>query len=62
MYDIANKYYQNNINTKQGAAARKYLENRKINNEIIKEFEIGLSLSEMDNLTKILLDKMKIYK
>ncbi len=57
MYDIANKYYQNNINTKQGAAARKYLENRKINNEIIKEFEIGLSLSEMDNLTKILLDK-----
>ena len=57
MYDIANKYYQNNINTKQGAAARKYLKNRKINNEIIKEFEIGLSLSEMDNLTKILLDK-----
>lgn len=57
MYDIANKYYQNNINTKQGATARKYLENRKINNEIIKEFEIGLSLSEMDNLTKILLDK-----
>ena len=57
IYDIANKYYQNNINTKVGTKAKKYLENRKIDDELIKEFGIGLSLDSMDSLTKILTKK-----
>ena len=57
IYEIANKYYQNNINTKAGTKAKKYLETRKIDEELIKEFGIGLSLDSMDSLTKILTNK-----
>ncbi|MBR4262224.1 MAG: DNA primase [Bacilli bacterium] len=57
IYDIANKYYQNNINTKAGTKAKKYLEKRRIDEELIKEFGIGLSLDSMDSLTKILTQK-----
>ena len=57
IYDIANKYYQNNINTKVEKKKKKYLENRKIDDELIKEFGIGLSLDSMDSLTKILTKK-----
>lgn len=56
MYDLALKLYQNNINSKYGADAIKYLENRYITKEIIKEFKIGLSLDK-NELTKILLNK-----
>ena len=55
--DVASKYYQNNLLTKEGALARKYLENRKLTKEIITEFGIGLSLNEHDHLTKLLLNK-----
>lgn len=57
IYDLANKFYKNNINTKEGLQAREYLNNRQISNDIIKEFEIGLSLDSMDLLTKILTQK-----
>ena len=57
IYDLANKFYQNNINTKEGINAKKYLKNRNINEDIIKEFEIGLSLDSMDSLTKLLTKK-----
>lgn len=57
IYDLANKFYQNNINTKEGINAKEYLKNRNINEDIIKEFEIGLSLDSMDSLTKLLTKK-----
>ena len=57
IYEIANKYYQNNINTKAGVKAKKYLELRNIDEELIKEFGIGLSLDSIDSLTKILTKK-----
>lgn len=43
IYDIANKYYQNNLKTKDGTRALDYLKKRKIDDNIIKEFGIGLS-------------------
>lgn len=57
IYNLANKFYQNNINTKDGIIAKEYLKNRGITDEMIKEFEIGLSLDNMDSLTKILTKK-----
>lgn len=56
MFDITKKYYQNNINTIYGKGATDYLNKRNINNEIIKEFEIGLSLND-NSLNKLLLNK-----
>ena len=55
--DFAKKYYLNNIFTEQGVKARKYLENRGIDEAIIKEFNIGLSLSDKDTLYKLLSNK-----
>lgn len=55
--DIANKYYQNNLFSKEGEKARKYLENRKLTKETIVEFEIGLALNKHDDLTNLLLNK-----
>ncbi len=52
-YRIALKYYQNNLASSVGREAKVYLNNRKIDDEVIKEFEIGLSLSNND-LTKLL--------
>lgn len=57
IYELANKFYQNNINTKDGQKAKEYLKNRGITEDIIKEFEIGLSLDNMDSLTKVLTKK-----
>ena len=53
-YDLANKYYQNNLLSKEGEAARNYLKARNIDDETIKEFEIGYSLKSRDDLTKLL--------
>ena len=55
--EIANKYYQNNLFSKEGEKARKYLENRKLTKETIVEFEIGLALNKHDDLTNLLLNK-----
>lgn len=57
MMDIANKFYQNNLNSKEGEEARKYLEKRKLNKETINEFGIGLSLNKRDILTNLLISK-----
>jgi DNA primase len=57
IYEISEKFYQNNINTIQGKKARTYLQERKISDEIIKEFGIGLALEEHDLLTKLLIKK-----
>ena len=56
-YQFSLKYYENNLHTKFGETARKYLASRKIDDELIKEFQIGLSLDTRDDLTKLLLNK-----
>ena len=56
-YTFSQKYFQNNLNSKEGREARKYLEDRKLDDEIIKEFGIGLSLESRDDLTKLLQSK-----
>lgn len=56
-YTFSQKYYQNNLNSVEGRVARKYLEDRKINDDIIKEFGIGLSLDKYDDLSKLLQSK-----
>ena len=45
IYDVALSYYKNNLNTKNGEQARKYLEDRHISKKTIDYFDIGLSLS-----------------
>lgn len=44
IYDFACKYYQNNLLTKEGSQALSYLKNRGFTDDVIKEFEIGVSL------------------
>lgn len=56
MYELANKYYQNNIKTLYGKTAISYLKKRNIDESVIKEFEIGLSLND-NNVTKLLKNK-----
>lgn len=57
IYELSQKFYQNNINTELGKKAREYLHGRNIDDGIIKEFGIGLSLNEKDSLTKLLKSK-----
>ena len=59
LYEISQMFYQNNINTKEGKMAREYLLNREIDNNIIKEFGIGLALNDYSLLTKLLTKKGK---
>ena len=56
-YNFAVKYFQNNLSASVGKEARSYLSKRGINEEAIKEFEIGLSLESRDDLTKLLVSK-----
>jgi len=57
IYELSQKFYQNNINTELGKKAKQYLYDRKLDDEVIKEFGIGLSLNERDLLTKLLKSK-----
>lgn len=61
IYDLSLKLYQNNINTKFGLKAKSYLLSRKIDDEIIKEFNIGLSLRKNTLLTDLLINKGYSY-
>ena len=56
-YRFSVKYFQNNLSSSYGKIAKNYLVSRGINDEIIKEFEIGLSLDIRDDLTKLLVKK-----
>lgn len=65
IYDLTNKLYQLNLNTSKGISAREYLKKRGINDEIIKEFGIGLSLIKgniSDALIKKGFDRSDILK
>ncbi len=55
LVDIATKYYINNLNSAYGKDAKNYLLKRNLSEEIIKEFNIGVSLN--NNLTKLLSEK-----
>ena len=54
IYELSKKYYLNNINTKSGLKAKEYLLNRGIDDGVIKDFSIGLSLSDKDDLYNFL--------
>lgn len=56
MMELALKYYQNNLNTSLGEKAKKYLYNRNLEDEVIKDFEIGYAAST-HTLNKLLLKK-----
>lgn len=57
IYDIASKFYSNNINTSFGKEAKDYLKERNIDEAIIKEFGIGLALKKHDMLLTLLTNK-----
>lgn len=57
IYDLSLKFYQNNLNTNEGVAAKKYLYERQITDEMIRYFGIGYSLKQRGLLTKLLLKK-----
>lgn len=55
--DTSLKFYMNNLNTNDGLTAKEYLLKRDINESIIKEFRIGLSLDSNNTLTNLLIKK-----
>ena len=55
--ELANKFYQNNLKTKAGEDALKYLTSRGISEEVIKSAGIGLSLDDSDTLLNLLTKK-----
>lgn len=55
---LASLFYQNNLHTKEGEEARRYLLERNIDEKAIEDFGIGLSLN--DGLLTPLLEKKKI--
>lgn len=57
IFEVSQKFYKNNINTTVGKNARDFIEKRKFDLNIIKDFELGLSLNSYDSLTNILLKK-----
>lgn len=57
IYDITNKFFQNNLFSSEGSEARKYLEQRKLDLDTIKEFQIGLSLNKTNSLYELLVKK-----
>ena len=56
IYNLACRFYQNNLITIQGKNANLYLEKRSIDKETIKKFRIGLSITKT-SLTDYLISK-----
>ena len=54
--DTANKFYLNNLKSKDGLLAKEYLNKRKLSDELINEFNIGVSFND-NNLSKLLISK-----
>lgn len=59
--DMANKYFLNNLKSKDGINAKEYLYKRNLNDEIINEFNIGVSFND-NNLSKLLISKKYLEK
>ena len=57
IFDVTQKFYKNNINTKDGEKALEFIKNRKFDLNIIKDFDLGLSLKEDDKLVNLLMKK-----
>ncbi len=57
--NLATKFYQNNLNSSLGTNAIKYLNDRQIDRDTIKKFEIGLSTSRQP-LTPFLKNKYNV--
>lgn len=57
LMNLVNKYFQNNLKTEYGKEALEYLHNRGINDDVIKEYGIGLSLDNKDTLYNFLIKK-----
>lgn len=57
IYELAHKYYQNNMNSSYAKKAKDYLNNRYITEDMIRKYKIGLSLDKNDDLSKLLLAK-----
>lgn len=55
-YDLAVKFYKNNLKSNLGNEAREYLKTRNITEDIINEFDIGVSLND-NTLSKLLTKK-----
>ncbi len=55
--EVSSKYFTNNLKTEQGKAALEYLAKRFLDNNAIKEFNIGLALKNKDLLYQILKSK-----
>ena len=59
-YEIMNlalKFYQNNLNSKEGMKAKEYLRVRNLDEDVIKEFDLGLALGGNYSLNKLLTNK-----
>ena len=61
-YKFSTKYFQNNLASQVGREAREYLSKRGITEDIIKKFEIGLSLDDKKDLTTLLINKKYDFK
>ncbi len=55
--ELTEKYFQNNLKTTAGKEALKYLHDRGISDEIIKDFGIGLSIDDNNSLISLLTKK-----
>ena len=55
--DLALKFYQNNLNSGEGLLAKDYLKKRNLDEEVIKEFDLGLAIGGNVSLNKLLLSK-----
>lgn len=54
---LALKFYQNNLRSKEGLEAKKYLQNRSLDENIVNEFDLGLALGGNISLNKFLTSK-----
>ena len=57
IYDLASKFYELMLNTPKGDNAKKYLKERLMEDDIIKEFGIGLALNDRNKLLEYLKEK-----
>ena len=55
--NLSSLFYENNLRTPLGEEARKYLHDRGLTDEIIKDFSIGLSLEDNNKLYTLLKNK-----